>query len=72
MSWVEKNRKINNRGGDDYSGLESTLARLFSSHWHDSSTVAGTIFQQSLTRMFNSRWQNCSAVVGTIIQQSLA
>ena len=27
MSWVEKNRKINNRGrgtgGDDYSGLES-------------------------------------------------
>ena len=25
MSWVEKNRKINNRGGgDDYSGLENT------------------------------------------------
>ena len=24
MSWVEKYRKINNRGGDDYSGLEST------------------------------------------------
>ena len=23
MSWVEKNRKINNRGGDYYSGLES-------------------------------------------------
>ena len=25
MSWVEKNRKINNRngGGDDYSGIES-------------------------------------------------
>ena len=23
MSWVEKNRKINNRVGDDYSGLES-------------------------------------------------
>ena len=23
MSWVEKYRKINNRGGDDYSGLES-------------------------------------------------
>ena len=23
MSWVEKNRKTNNRG-DDYSGLEST------------------------------------------------
>ena len=24
MSWVEKNRKINNRGGgDNYSGLES-------------------------------------------------
>ena len=25
MSWVEKNRKINNRGGDGYSGLESKL-----------------------------------------------
>ena len=26
MSWVEKNRKINNwRGGDDYSGLESNI-----------------------------------------------
>ena len=24
MSWVETNRKINNRGGDDYSGLEIT------------------------------------------------
>ena len=23
MSWVENNRKINNGGGDDYSGLES-------------------------------------------------
>ena len=23
MSWVEKNREINNLGGDDYSGLES-------------------------------------------------
>ena len=23
MSWVGKNRKINKRGGDDYSGLES-------------------------------------------------
>ena len=23
MSWVEKNRKINNRVADDYSGLES-------------------------------------------------
>ena len=25
MSWVEKNRKINNRRGDDYSGLESSM-----------------------------------------------
>ena len=24
MSWVEKNLKINNRGQDDYSGLECT------------------------------------------------
>ena len=29
MSWVEKNRKINNQGGDDYSGLESTLLTFF-------------------------------------------
>ena len=29
MSWVEKNRKINNQGGDDYSGLESTLLIFF-------------------------------------------
>ena len=28
MQWVEKNRKINNRGGDDYSGLESTSTLL--------------------------------------------
>ena len=30
MSWVEKNRKINNRGGggDDYSGLESMYPDL--------------------------------------------
>ena len=28
MSWVEKNRKINNLGGDDYSGLESTSNTL--------------------------------------------
>ena len=24
MSWVEKNQKINNRVGSDYSGLESS------------------------------------------------
>ena len=29
MSWMEKNRKINNRGGDDYLGLESGLNWLF-------------------------------------------
>ena len=28
MSWVEKNRKINNWGGGDYSGLESTSNTL--------------------------------------------
>ena len=29
MSWVEKNRKINNRG-DDYSGLESNHLEMVS------------------------------------------
>ena len=31
MSWVEKNRQINNRGGrgaDDYSGLESIQCNM--------------------------------------------
>ena len=49
-----------------------TLARLFNSQWHDSSTVAGTIVQQSLTRLFNSFWHDCSTVADTIVQQSLA
>ena len=31
MSWVEKNRKINNRwgGGGDYSGLDSILINIY-------------------------------------------
>ena len=29
MSWVEKNRKINNREGNDYSGLESIYICIF-------------------------------------------
>ena len=33
MSWVEKNRRINNRGeGDDYSGLESRYYRNLEMH----------------------------------------
>ena len=28
MSWVEKNRKINNQGADDYSGLESNSLNI--------------------------------------------
>ena len=28
MSWVEKNRKTNNWGGDDYSGLESKFIEM--------------------------------------------
>ena len=52
-------------------GLLYTLARLFSSHWHDCSTITGAIAQQSLARLFNSHWQNCLTVAGTIVQQSL-
>ena len=29
-AWVEKNRKVNNRGGDDYSGLESNGIEILS------------------------------------------
>ena len=33
MSWVEKNRRINNRGdGDNYSGLESRYYRNLEMH----------------------------------------
>ena len=49
-----------------------TVARLLSSHWHNCSTVAGTVVQQSLARLFNSHWRDCSTVSGTNVQQSLA
>ena len=51
--------------------LQQWLEWLFNSHWHDCSTVTGTIVQQSLAKPFNSRWHDCS-VTGTILQQSLA
>ena len=44
---------------------------MFNSHWHNSSTVTGTNFQQSLARLFSSHWHGCS-VTGTVVQQSLA
>ena len=37
MSWVEKDRKINNRGGwggDDYSGLESGKGKFFPKNYN--------------------------------------
>ena len=46
--------------------VQQPLARLFNSHWHDCSTVAGTIVQQSLARFFNSHWHICSTVTGNI------
>ena len=52
--------------------VELLQARLFNSHWHDCSTVAGTIIQQSLARLFNSHWHDSLTVTGTILQQSLA
>ena len=61
---------------------------MFNSQWHDSSTVAGTIVQQSpwhhcstatgmivqqsLAQLINSHWHDSSLVSGTIVQQSLA
>ena len=41
-------------------------ARFFNSHWHNSSTVTGTILQQSLARFFNSGWHGSSRVTGKI------
>ena len=55
-----------------YNCIHQSLVWLFNSHWHDCSTVTGTIVQQLLTQLFNSNWHNCSTVTGTIIQQSLA
>ena len=55
-----------------YLLVELSLARLFNSHWHSSSTVTGTIVQQWLAWFFNSHWHDCSTVTGTIIQQLLA
>ena len=44
---------------------------MFYSHWHDCSTVIGTIDQQSPARLFNSHWHDCLTVTGRIIQQWL-
>ena len=52
--------------------VQQSLARLFNSHWHNSSIVAGKILQQSLARFFNSGWHNSSIFTGAIVQQSLA
>ena len=53
-------------------GEKKQLARLFNSRCHHSSTVTGTIPQQSLACLFNSHWHDYSTVTGTIVQQSLA
>ena len=36
-----------------------TVARLFNSQWHNSSTVPGTIIQKSPAPLFNSHWHDC-------------
>ena len=48
------------------------LARLLNSHWHNASTVTGTIVQQSLAQLCNSGWHDSSTAASTIIQQSQA
>ena len=52
--------------------VQLLLTRLFNNLWHNYSTAADTIFQQSLALLFNSHWYECSTVTGTIVQQSLA
>ena len=66
--------------------LQQWLTRLFNNHWHECSTVAGKIVQQSLARLFShwqnsstvagtitkSQWHDCSTVTGMIVHQSLA
>ena len=52
--------------------LQQSLAQLLNSHWHDCSTVTGTLVQQSLARFFNSHWHDSSTATGIILQQSLA
>ena len=52
--------------------VELSLTRLFNSHWHNASTVTGTIVQQSPAQLCNKDWHDSSTVAGTIIQESLA
>ena len=55
-----------------HSLVELSLTRLFNSHWHNASTVTGTIVQQSPAQLCNKDWHDSSTVAGTIIQESLA
>ena len=52
--------------------VQQSLARFFTSHWHNFLTVTGVILQQTVARMSNSRWQDCSTVADMILQQSVA
>ena len=45
-----------------YLLVELSLARLFNSHWHSSSTVTDTIVQQSLEQLCKCGWHDSSTV----------
>ena len=47
--------------------FQQLLAWFINSHWLNSSTVTGTILQQSLARLFNSS-ELCATVNGKIVQ----
>ena len=59
MSWVEKNRKINNQGGDDYSGLESTLLIFFLKKWKLQFFFCGSVLPSQLTFLAENLLANC-------------
>ena len=59
MSWAEKNRKINNQGGDDYSGLESTLLIFFFLKVKTSIFFCGSLLPSQLTFLAESLLANC-------------
>ena len=59
MSWVEKNRKINNQGGDDYLGLESKLLIFFLKKWKLLFFFCGSVLPSQSTFLAGNLLANC-------------
>ena len=58
MSWVEKNRKINNQGGDDYSWLESKLFNVSDSSFRDMLNIHFFLKKNMFFILYSVYWLN--------------